>query len=623
MGCGGLQPRCRRGSPWWGRPCWPRLRLHPSRQADRNFEVAFSANDAGDIRMAANGILSCQGDQAGCPEARAGASGAKLGNNSWAMRYVDVDSDPATFNSSNATLDLPAGARVLFARLYWGANTDRNTNGSAAPDANARGRVLLRTPASGGYEAVQAGLVDRGSARSQAGAYQAYANVQGLVQAGGAGTYTVANVQSGTGDDRYGGWSLVVAYSASGETPRNLTVFDGFVSVNSGDPPREITVSGFQTPLFGPVRSQVGFVVYEGDLSLGGDSASLNGRDLSDASNPANNFFNSAISRGGVNVTSRDPAYPNNLGYDAIVTDLTGRLGNNARSAAIRLKTTQDTYLPGVVWLATDLYAPDIESTKSVADLNGGLVEPGDVLEYTIGGTNGGQDAAASVIVTDQVPAGTDFVPGSLVQTVGAGSGARTDAADGDAAEFTAASGQVGFRVGAGATGTAGGRIAPGESYQVRYRVRVSAGTATGTPIVNRAGVSLLAETLNFPINSQTNETRLTVSAPDLEIAKGFSGTVLPVQSVTYTLTVSNVGEAEPRRGGGRPIRCRATIAFGPPERRPAGPAPRTRGFEVTCTRSDSLAPGASYPPITISGTILSVPARRPLINTSTVAGGR
>ena len=596
------------------------LAFAPVAQADRNFEVAFSANDTGDLRGAANSILSCQGDQPNCPQARAGTPGAPLGNNSWAMRYVDVDSDPGTFNSSSAALNIPAGARVLFARLYWGANTDRNTNGSAAPDAAARGRVLLRTPASGGYEPVQAGLVDRGSARSQAGAYQAYADVVDRVQAAGAGNYTVANLQSGTGDDRYGGWALVVAYNSPADPPRNLTVFDGFLSVNSGDPPREITVSGFQTPLFGPVRTTFGILAYEGDLSLGGDSASFNGRDLFDASNPANNFFNSAISRAGVNTVSRNPAYPNNLGYDAVVEDLTGRLGNNARSAVVRLKTTGDTYIPGTLFLATDLYAPDIESTKSVTDLNGGLVEPGDVLEYAIGGTNSGQDAAASVIVTDQVPAGTDFVPGSLVQTVGGGSGARTDGADGDAAEYTASAGQVAFRVGAGATGTAGGRIGPGESYQVRYRARVSPGTATGTPIVNRAGVSFLAETLNFPINNQTNETRLSVSAPDLEIAKAFAGTALPGQLVTYTLTVSNVGESPSRGEVLVTDPMPPTISFNPPSG--AGWAcTQTPDFEVSCTRSDPLAPGASYPPITISGTVLSVPVNG-LINTSTVAGG-
>ena len=38
--------------------------------------------------------------------------------------HVDPgDADPATFNSSSAQLDLPAGATVLFAGLYWGGRT--------------------------------------------------------------------------------------------------------------------------------------------------------------------------------------------------------------------------------------------------------------------------------------------------------------------------------------------------------------------------------------------------------------------------------------------------------------------------------------------------------------------
>ena len=46
--------------------------------------------------MAANTLLSCLDDvppATGCADARAGKPGAKLGNNQWDMRYVDVDSE--------------------------------------------------------------------------------------------------------------------------------------------------------------------------------------------------------------------------------------------------------------------------------------------------------------------------------------------------------------------------------------------------------------------------------------------------------------------------------------------------------------------------------------------------
>ena len=46
--------------------------------------------------------------------------------------------------------------------------------------------------------------------------------------------------------------------------------------------------------------------------------------------------------------------------------------------------------------------------------LNGGAVEQGDVIQYSITATNAGQDGADNVVVTDPVPAHTTVVPGSL-----------------------------------------------------------------------------------------------------------------------------------------------------------------------------------------------------------------
>jgi uncharacterized repeat protein (TIGR01451 family) len=584
--------------------------------ADRELQVRFSKNDAGDILLAANGILSCQGDQAGCSQARDAARGAQLGNNAWAMRYIDVDSNSGTFDSSSAELALPPGASVLFAGLYWGANTVAGSRGQAAPNAAARNEVRLATPAAGGYTTVRADQLDEGTARSQRGAYQGFANVTAAVRTGGAGTYTVANVQSATGLDRYGGWSLVVVYSGPAESPRNLTVFDGFVSVNNGDAPRELSISGFRTPGFGPVRSRIGLLAYEGDLSLGGDTASLNGTTLG-SGGKATNFFNSEIKRLGQNVTTRSPAYVNNLGYDSSILDATGLIPNRARSAAIRLKTTSDTYLPGMVFLATDLFAPDLQSSKSVVDLNGGLVESGDVLEYTITGTNRGQDAAASVVVSDAVPANTAFVPGSLV----VGGAAQSDAIDGDTAEHAPGGGLVVFRPGAGATGTAGGRVTPGETYAVRYRVRVAAGVPDGAEIRNRARVSRIAETLGFVVDTPTNDTLLRVSAPDLTISKAFSGTVLPGEVVTYALTVSNIGRAASRGAVTVTDPMPDMISFSSVEGDGWNCAPLDPAIEVTCTRTDGLAPGAAYPPIIVTGTIIDlIPGG--FINTSIVGGG-
>ncbi len=83
-------------------------------QADREFTPRFSANDTGDITFAANTLMTCPASDSRCAPAQ---SGGNYSNNSFAMGYVDVDGDPTTFDSSNATLNLPTGAEVLFAGL--------------------------------------------------------------------------------------------------------------------------------------------------------------------------------------------------------------------------------------------------------------------------------------------------------------------------------------------------------------------------------------------------------------------------------------------------------------------------------------------------------------------------
>ena len=140
-------------------------------------------------------------------------------------------------------------------------------------------KVDLKPPGASGFDHLTA-AVDMSS--EVTGAYAAFVDVTAHVQRAGSGVYTVANVQSATGEDRYAGWALVVAYEAAGEPPRNLTVFDGLQSVTQGKPAVTIPVSGFQTPLSGPVRTKLGFVAYEGDRGMTGDSATLDGKVLSD-----------------------------------------------------------------------------------------------------------------------------------------------------------------------------------------------------------------------------------------------------------------------------------------------------------------------------------------------------
>ena len=484
--------------------------------ADRAFTARFRANANGDIAIVGNTLESCQSPVTDCANARAGL-GTALNNNSFAMARVNVDS--LTLDSSSARLSLPLGARVLFAGLYYGARTNAGTGGKAAPDPSLAGvsKAELKVPGAPGFDRLTA-EVDQSS--EVTGAYGAFVNVTGQVQRAGSGVYTVANVQSATGEDRYAGWAVVVAFEAAGEPPRNLTVFDGLQSVTQSKPAVTIPVSGFQTPLAGPVRTKLGFVAYEGDRGGTGDSATLDGKVLSDRVTPANNFFDSGISTGGQNVTDKTPDYVNQLGFDAKLVGIDGFLANGATSANIALRTNSDQYLPHVITFASDLYAPVIRANKTVVNLThpDGPTRAGDRLRYTVRFANEGLEAATNFVAADKVPPDTTYVAGSLrIPSAVSTAGAPTDVAGDDQGEFDAPRDTVRAFLGTGAAAGRGGILsvagAPGDSAQMSFEVRVDDNLTAEHEIRNVAQATFIAPTLGTELTALSSET-LVSAAP-------------------------------------------------------------------------------------------------------------
>lgn len=593
----------------------------PAAAADRAFAPRFSTNDTGDIDMFGNTVMTCQASASGCTAARTAAATAtadsSLNNNAYSMAYVDVDSDSSTFNSSSATVTLPSGATVLFAGLYWGGEVAAGSGGNAAPNASARGTVKLKPAGASTYSTVTATTVDDGAI-----IYQGFADITSTVRAAGNGTYTVANVQTATGQDRLGGWTIVVAYRDTAQPARNLTVFDGLKSI-SGGASGSIPVSGFQTPPAGNVNTTVGFVTYEGDLGLVGDSATLNGKTLSDAQHPATNFFDSRSSRDGVLRTGANPSYPNNLGFEhSMLTVDKTYIPNGATSATIGLTSSGDVYAPGVVTFATELYAPRIEQAKSVVDLNGGLVEQGDVLRYTVSGTNSGQDGAASFVLRDPIPANTTYKPGTLKVTQPGGSAtARTDAAGDDTAEYDAAGTRVVARLGTGASATAGGTVPVGGSYALTFDVVVGGPSPVvpgGTVVTNTATASFASQSLGTPLTAVSSAS-VTTAGPELAITKTHAGKLVKGSPATFTLTVRNEGGA--RTQGTVTVTDLLPSGLTPVSATGTGWTCSTSGSTVTCTRSDALAAGATWPAISLVADVTDA-APATVANTATVSGG-
>ena len=489
---------------------------------------AFTTNTNGDIVYVANTLMTCPASAA-CTDAQSNQFGTAQANNSFNMIDIDVDGDPSTFNSSSAEFTLSPGANVQWAGLFWGA-----TSRSAA-----RGNVKFDTPASVGYLNLSAPAAQVYSLGSP---YQGWVDVTTEVQAGGSGTYTVADVQHTNARGQYAGWSLVVVVEDPAEPFRNLSVFPGLERVSNGNPV-DITVSGFLTPPVGPVLAEVGFVTYEGDERYSGDYAELNGVRLGDALNPTTNFFNSRISDGGNLPAGSNPNYFDQLGFDAKIVNTVGVVPPGATSATVTLGSRGDVYYQGVVTTAIDIFVPNLvlDLEKSVDDVNGGNVNVGDNLTYEISFSNQGEDAALDTILTDAIPAGTTYVPGSARITSGDNVGTAN-------AVYNAGTDEVEFYLGTGASAGTGGRVAPflltGTTYTVEFDVTVDPGTE-GSDIDNVGELSYTAETLGEAFTSGTNIVTVPVVALANVVFEGKADTIDPViagNATVYELSVSNDG---------------------------------------------------------------------------------
>ena len=487
----------------------------------RSFSIRYQADTNGAIDIFGNTLLTCPGS---CPTAQNPAGVNDRYNNEYDMVVVDADADASTSNSSSATATIPAGSTVLFAGLYWGA---QSSSGS-------RNQIRFRTPG-GAYSTVTASQLDTSGTD-----YQAFRDVTALVAAAGAGEYWAADIRAQANSNDYAGWALIVAYENPSLPLRNLTVFDGYGIVrNSGaDRVVDVPISGFLTPPFGTVNAEVGVIAYEGDGGIRGDQFFLNGVALTNGQNPADDFFNSTVSTAGVNDGGRNPDYQNTLGFDADEVDASGILGNASTSATVRLTTTGDAYYPGALTTQIDLFAPVFpEVTKTVVDVNGGTAKVGDTLRYSVSLTNVGLDPARQSVITDSIPADTTYVPNSLrVNGVSVSDTPGNDVGDFDGTRVR------GF-VGAGATSSAGGTLGPNASASIAFDVTIDA-PAAGRTVANQGRFDYVAQTLNRPFTFRTN-TVVTPVDPlaDLSIVKSaVPATFVAGAPATYTLAVSNAG---------------------------------------------------------------------------------
>ncbi|WST46918.1 DUF3344 domain-containing protein [Streptomyces avidinii] len=320
------------------------------------FTQRYQSVQHGGLVRASNSGISCRKEQSPqaepCAEVKKGAAGV---NSDFEMFYSEVDKDPDTYNSTRAELKVPQGAKVSYARLYWGGNL--RVGEQKPPEDN--GRVLVAEPG-GAYKEVLADTVMGHRTDAGSDAYQASADVTPLVRKGGAGLWTVAQLNIAMGHSEvgaWGGWTLVVAYEHPQEPMRRISLWDGFESLAARAGDGTVAIEGLDVPPGSAGR--VGVVAYDGDRGALGDSLTVtadSGRrvSLSDGENPFNDVMNSTITEFGDQSFVRQPEHMNNLGYDADVFDLSPALSGGARSLDFRFTGESQGHFLGVLFVQTD-----------------------------------------------------------------------------------------------------------------------------------------------------------------------------------------------------------------------------------------------------------------------------
>jgi uncharacterized repeat protein (TIGR01451 family) len=571
---------------------WPNSPLrHTLAQRVAGTDPSFTENLRGSVAAVGNTLETCPQNLAASRRHRTGRAGAtepclNNNNNDENMVYVNVDPSAGWFDSSTATLTLPAGATVVKAFLYWAGDlsqgVDRPTQnppsfaapGGASVATNKLYTTVHMRVGGGPYSTIDATDPARNgqwanvaSWYSQPGndpgdAYQVRADVTPELTAslsrarrtrGGQESLpiTVANVQAGKGYNRYAGWNLVVVWATPTAPWRDITLFDGFdfVQVQGGQQlvVGPLNFTGFKTPASGKVDAQATVWATEGDraitgdyLALGGLSSTCNGlTHQSDNAHPIDNFFNSSISDAGVTVGGRTPGYDNQLGFDLATLDLPeGTIPNAATGASVCLGTVGDTYFFGGIAFSSLIQAPNLSITKTASTTH---ANPGDVVTYTSTVTNPSErdpgdplfgtpvNAATNLVVADPLPSGLNF------------------------AGFTNNPGsECGYNTATRIITCAVGTLSPDATFSFAYQASVSA-VAAGSPsatLVNSACyLSNSADQPTVIFQGCANASVVVPPGPpvpaDLGVVKTVSdSTVSPGDTVTWQIVGTNYGPA-------------------------------------------------------------------------------
>jgi hypothetical protein len=366
------------------------------------------------------------------------------------MKFVDVDGDASTVNSSSAVLGFsrennadPNCSNIIYAGLYW---TGRANTGNRHVSGRDKWSVKLKGPAASGYEVRTA---DANNIRFPNGPnddmFVGYVEITDYVKdlsKGGLGSYTVADIALSEGDGGsvgyYGGWGMVVVYENARMKRRDITVFDGFAYVSGAGAGAtyDFPLNGFQAVNHGDVNIKMGMMAGEGDVGIFNDKFAIRNAantewvDLSHGANTTNNFFNSSIyikSPENPSVDAvRNPSLKNNTGLDISMFNVPNSdksiIANNQSSTSFQYSSGGDTYVIFSIIFAVDAYVPDIQAINTILNVNGvpyvpgAHINPNDEVEYQVEVRNLGTEPIADGKITIPIPYAASYVSSTGVR---------------------------------------------------------------------------------------------------------------------------------------------------------------------------------------------------------------
>jgi len=241
-------------------------------------------------------------------------------NDKLKMTYVDIDDDPSTFSSSQATLSLPENkTKIVYAVLYWSAiykydkgllkrqGNAKKYKGDVSSRDNIVNKIKLKLPNNSYQKVIGKVIYDdfEKDVFPNNTPYACYADITNLLQGTSSvnGDYTVANIKATQGyvsGGCSGGWLLYVVYEAPTKQPVYVTTYNGFIQVSRQNH-SNIIFKDFKTKEKGFVKTYLTLATLEGDQKLKTDQCLLfNPSDstyvaLGNSVRDSKNLFNSKI----------------------------------------------------------------------------------------------------------------------------------------------------------------------------------------------------------------------------------------------------------------------------------------------------------------------------------------